>query len=451
MQAAVTNEDSERRFAQLESEIVALSVRIYAETYQLLERIRELDELTDWEALGFRSCAHWLNFRVGIDVGAAREKVRVARALKALPRICDAMRKGSVSYAKVRAMTRIATPENEEALLSIAEYGTASHVERTVRLCRRTASLAPEQAEAQREGRSLSVWFDDDGLLRIEGRLPPVEGALVMKAVESVEDELWREEKGRARASQPALEPQSIQAPESPIRAQPHMERASRPQRLADALARVAERALASRCEETGDSDRYQVVVHVDAEVLRDGGSGTGTGICAIERGPALSPESARRLGCSASVVELHEDGHGNVLDLRRKRRSVSRPLLRALKYRDGGCRFPGCTCERGCQSHHVHHWADGGGTDLGNLVTLCALHHWLVHEGGFGVSKSPDGRLVFHDRRGRVLPQTPPALPSLDGVCVSAETPMPEVVQNLSTWDGEPMDWAMAVDAVMQ
>src|SRR5512143_2444656 len=128
----VRQETSPADLEQLGEEIAALAVHLHAVTYLLLVRLREFDARDGWGG-GFRSCAHWLSWRTGIELGAAREKVRVARALAALPGIADALRRGALSYAKARALTRVATPENEAALLDVAQHGTASQVERVVR------------------------------------------------------------------------------------------------------------------------------------------------------------------------------------------------------------------------------------------------------------------------------------------------------------------------------
>src|SRR5258705_5581785 len=117
---------------RLGDEIAELSARLEAATAQLLDLIREFDARAGWNT-GFRSCAAWLSWRVGLDPGAARERVRVARALGALPRLAQALARGELSYAKVRALTRVATPETEERLLAVGRAGTADHVERIVR------------------------------------------------------------------------------------------------------------------------------------------------------------------------------------------------------------------------------------------------------------------------------------------------------------------------------
>ena len=126
---------------RLGDEIAELSAHLEAATARLLELIREFDTRGGWNT-GFRSCAHWLAWRVGMDLGAARERVRVARALGSLPRLAEAISRGELSYAKVRALTRVATPETEERLLAVGQAGTAAHVERIVRGWRRVDRLA---------------------------------------------------------------------------------------------------------------------------------------------------------------------------------------------------------------------------------------------------------------------------------------------------------------------
>jgi len=128
MQHSSSNLDLDR----LGDEIAELSAHLDAATARLLDLIREFDAREGWNT-GFRSCAAWLNWRVGLDMGAARERVRVARALGSLPRLAQALTRGELSYAKVRALTRVATPETEERLLAVGRAGTADHVERIVR------------------------------------------------------------------------------------------------------------------------------------------------------------------------------------------------------------------------------------------------------------------------------------------------------------------------------
>jgi hypothetical protein len=164
----------------LENQITELAAHIDAAIFRLLELVREYDECEGWGGKGLISCAHWLNWKCGIDMGTAREKVRVAHALKVLPQISQAFRHGQVSYSKVRAMTRVATAKNEEYLLMIAQHGTAVHVERLVhnyRMVKRIEALDSENTRhAQRE---LHCYVDDDGYWVIRGRLTAEQGALI--------------------------------------------------------------------------------------------------------------------------------------------------------------------------------------------------------------------------------------------------------------------------------
>ena len=134
---------------RLGDQIAELSAHVDAATARLLDLIREFDARGAW-GNGFRSCAHWLSWRVGLDLGAARERVRVARALATLPRLALALARGELSYAKVRALTRVATAETEERLLAVARAGTADHVERIVRGWRRVDRQTEARETAQR-------------------------------------------------------------------------------------------------------------------------------------------------------------------------------------------------------------------------------------------------------------------------------------------------------------
>jgi hypothetical protein len=166
---------------RLGERIAELSAHLEAATGTLLDLIREFDTRGGWNA-GFRSCAEWLAWRVGLDPGAARERVRVARALGALPALADALARGELSYAKVRALTRIATPETETRLLAVGRAGTAAHVERIVRGWRRVDRQAEaREAARQHASRALHVYRDDDGTVLLRGRLTPEAGALASR------------------------------------------------------------------------------------------------------------------------------------------------------------------------------------------------------------------------------------------------------------------------------
>ena len=151
-----------------------------------------------------------------------------------------------------------------------------------------------------------------------------------------------------------------------------------------------------------------QVVVHIDHEILSEARAAKADGphMCELEEGPALALDTARRLACDATVIGLVEAEDGEPLDIGRKTRSIPAAIARALKARDGGCRYPGCDRTRFTEGHHIVHWANGGETKLGNLITLCSFHHQLLHEGGFGLTLSDDGAFVFTRPDGRRVEQ---------------------------------------------
>jgi hypothetical protein len=173
----------------LGEQIAELSAHIEAATYRLLCLIREFDERQGWAKAGAGSCAQWLAWRVGISAATAREKVRVARSLNDLPLVSEALRHGEISYSKARAITRVATPENEEALLTFARYGTAAHLERIIRRHRRVTA---DEENNRHEGRGLHTRWDDSGMLVVQGRLTPEQGAVFLRALELAGDELAR-------------------------------------------------------------------------------------------------------------------------------------------------------------------------------------------------------------------------------------------------------------------
>ena len=236
--------------------IAELSARIQAATWELLSLIRQFDERYGWA--GCTSCAEWLGWRTGLAPGAAREHVRVARALADLPKLSDAMRRGRVSYSKMRAVTRVATPETEDDLLNVALSGTAAHVEKIVRAWRRVDRLA-EQAEDRRqhETRSLRTWVDECGMVVVRGRLSPEVGAVVRRALEAACDQA----RG-ADAPEAVADGDAAPGPEA--------ETPSLAQRQADALGVIAECALSGGLDRGTAGDRYQVVVHVDADALTE-------------------------------------------------------------------------------------------------------------------------------------------------------------------------------------
>lgn len=419
---------------RLGDQIAELSAHLEAATSRLLDLIREYDARGGWNT-GFRSCAEWLAWRVGLDLGAARERVRVARALGTLPALALALASGELSYAKVRALTRIATPETEARLLAVGRAGTAAHVERIVRGWRRLDRQAEaREAARQHAGRALHVYRDDDGTVVLRGRLTPEVGALFLRALDAAREALYQ----RNRVTVP---PPSDPAAEAP----------TGPQQRADALALLAETALHHELDPGAPGERYQVVVHVDAGVLADPDQ---PGQSVLEDGSHVSAETSRRLACDASRVVMRHDEDGQVVEIGVRTRTIPPALRRALHHRDRNCRFPGCNVRFG-QWHHVRHWAQGGPTTLSNLALLCRRHHRSVHEEGYRIERGPDGALQFRRPDGRPLPEVPPppllpadpvealrARHAAQGLRLHART-------GLAGWLGERLDVGWAIDVL--
>ncbi len=176
---------------KLEAKITELWDHINAATAQFLALLAEFDRKEGWAQHGVASCAHWLNWQCGISSGAAREKVRTARALESLPKIREAFSEGRLSYSKVRAVTRVATKGTEDSLLNIALHGTAAHVERTVRGFRRVQrELERNEARELHERRYLDCRREADGSVKLEACLPTELGEMLLKALEAAQAEL---------------------------------------------------------------------------------------------------------------------------------------------------------------------------------------------------------------------------------------------------------------------
>jgi hypothetical protein len=257
---------------RLGEEIAALAAHLDAASAHLLDLIREFDARGGWNT-GFRSCADWLSWAAGMDLGAARERVRVARALGKLPKLAGALARGELSYAKVRAITRVATPDLEERLLALGRAGTAAHVERIVRGWRWVDRRAERRETALRHARrGLSVYEDADGMVIVRGRLEPEVGAMLMRALAAGREVLYQRAR-RTEAAGPDANPTaagtSLLAAQ-PTPAPPLEDRPTLAQQQADALGLLAETALRHELDPGAPGERYQVVVHVDAVVLAD-------------------------------------------------------------------------------------------------------------------------------------------------------------------------------------
>ena len=426
---------------KLGDQIAEAAAHIDAAMYRLLEMIREFDAQGGWYAQGATSCAAWLSWRIGWDLATAREHVRVARRLGELPRIGEALRKGEVSYSKVRAMTRVATPATEETLVMWAGHSTAAQMENICRKYRMVQRLGGKDAGEDPARRYVSRKMLDDGMVMITAVLRPEEAAMVMGVIEQAAKDVSAE----------------TPAPEEKYRFASKFDRADGLVAIAQSHARGA----------SPDRTPVELVVRITREAL----TATAPGDVSAETSAAgpddrefdelgeladgtwISQQAARRLACDAGLVEVTESPEGDLLSIGRKRRTIPAPMKRALLERDRTCRFPGCTNRMFVQGHHVKHWINGGETALRNLVTMCSHHHTFVHDHGYSfrfesgepVFYTPQGyRAVAVPRRCRLSAEQMgwPAIRDANeeaGLDIDAETSGPG-------WDGDPANYDDAV-----
>lgn len=371
-----------RSVDDLDDAIVGLTAKINATTFELLQLVREFDERAGWMRHGFAHCAEWLAWRCDLGLGAAREKVRVAHALRDLPALSAAFEAGALSYSKVRALTRVATLDNEQALIDFARTTTVAKLEERCRQLRNVQPEATGEANRAYASRSLAIYRNvNRGMITITVELPIEDGELVDQALAQAME--------RGGAESPELAAESFRA------------------RQADALVEIARTSLARSSSGTdggeagadssaaGIADAYQVVVHIDESALR-GGEGRSD----------LPVETVRRLSCDGSLVAMIDSAEGEPLNVGRKQRTVPTAIRRALWARDRGCAFPGCNNKRFVEAHHVMHWAEGGSTSVDNTLLLCGRHHRLVHEGRYEIKTDRHRRWYFQRPDGRVVPR---------------------------------------------
>jgi Domain of unknown function (DUF222) len=282
-----------------EEALVTLFADVNAVTYRALSALADFDEKNAYGTLSYQSCSQWLNVRVGMSPVTAREHLRVARALKTLPKISACFAKGSLSYSKVRALTRLCDEKSEEVLLTMAQEISASQLDK---ILRSTRKVLRSDAKAQLESRTVQMGFDDDGMFYMKVRLMADEGSRILGLIEA-----------EARQLKDGID-------------KPELENRSSGEWMADGLLSLLAPA---------ESRTTEVVLHVDA--------GGAQKQLESPRGDriSVSAESAERMMCDASTVVMTHGEDGSVLDVGRKSRKITAALKRALSERDRGCRPP--------------------------------------------------------------------------------------------------------------
>ena len=470
--------------AELRRAVTHLAGHINHADWRFIKLIAAMDRTRSWDERGYCNLGNWLDHRCGLGPCAARERIRIGRALARLPRIDAAFRDGILSYSKVRAITRVATRQTEAMLLAIAGRSSAAQLESLVRTHERVGSGERERVCSE-DRRSLS-WHYEDGMVVVTAAVPAERGALVIKALQKVVDARTDERDAYygsllAGEPDPATETSDAESFAEPTERQlvadvgvngseqqPNgaapgetrmiaedlggvsaeterpaaeilgdeladttdlpaglvFELSTTQQRYADALVDIAEHYLAhgSTHRERRTGQRYEVVLTIGRNELAKQPSAGGARYH-VDPDWGIDEEDARQIACDADLTEFIQDAEGNLLNYERRRRIVPARLMRALKLRDHNrCRFPGCPHQRYVEAHHIRHWIDGGETRLENLVLLCSAHHRLLHHGAFHIT-AEDGEIVFVSRDGEVI--EPALRPQFAGVSagVSEET----------------------------
>lgn len=328
-----------------------------------LEVVVEVDRRKLWRRDGATSMSAWLAARLRVARSTAREWVRVAHALEDLPAIREAFRGERLSWDQVRPLTRFATPETDETWARRAPRMRPAGLWQEVR---RHERREREEEAAEHRRRYLRMdWDPERPLLFLEGMLAGEQGAALEEAL--------RRSAERVEVEDDAADPQGA--------------------RLADALAGSVTGGDAGEGEGAGGEP--VLVVHTAAELLAGTPERGAPHLAETAAGVRLSPDAVRRLACSAGVDWVLETD-GRPVGVGRRMRTVPRRLLRLVRFRDRGCRFPGCERRSWVKVHHLQHWARGGPTDLDNLVLLCHTHHRLVHEGGWRITGHPAEELTW-------------------------------------------------------
>jgi hypothetical protein len=404
---------------QLADSIITWAGRVAAGEAEQLGLIAEFDRREAWSGPGLLSCAHWLSWRTGLSPVAAREKVRVARALDGLPLIAGEFTAGRLSYSQVRAITRVATAADAQTWVDVARNATAGQLEKLVRGVRRVQHVAEAEADSELAAHRLRATktFDADGHAVYRIVLPAEDAAVLDAALEAMRTDLDRQareaddDSAEAGCPQPPASERAAKAGSEPVAAEPVGEPPPARASLRDAFLAMARTTLDQQAAEQPSRarrSRSKLVAHIDPLSgwgrLRDGELLPPTSLWAVlSTLPGRSGTLALR-----PVTDRDLRAH----DLGRKQRLPSLALRELIGTLDGErCRFPGCTRHRRLHAHHVVHWENGGPTDLDNLVLVCSRHHTLIHASGFAMTLHPDRRLSVHTADGvpvRHLPDLP-------------------------------------------
>jgi hypothetical protein len=430
---------------EVEAQVCGIAAEIAALTARWLDHLCELVVRGIWADQGARTPAQWLSWRVGLAPSTAREHVRVALRLRELPKVRAAFALGALSYSKVRAMTRFAVPEIEDLVLQWADVSTAAQLEQVAadfRTTRRAAGL-PEDGDDPEDPRySWRTRSHADGTMTITIRGPVEECAELCALLERRLQVAHAAEVAGAADDRPEAEPASAEAgddhdpaaattahgdvveaaseaataspigregasaeaPGSEVEHAPVFLGRGRPADLVRELVDVVALADPTSLTDTSGLDRHTLVLHASLADVQDRTPGRVAVEEAHGRVRGLDRDVLRQLACEAGIILAAVDGDGTPMDVGRRNRQLTAALRRALVLRDRTCRFPGCDATRHLHAHHIEHWANGGPTDLANLILLCSHHHRFVHQHGLRIELRPGGPHRFYTSDGSMI-----------------------------------------------
>ena len=382
---------------QLADRLTTWAGRIAAGEARILLYLGEFDERNGWSGVGMLSCAQWLSWKLGMGLKAAGERVRIAKALRTLPRIRAAFTAGRLSYSQVRALTRISTADNEHIFLDTARHASGGQLERLVGGIRRAQAIQ-DRAEAKKAAAAGSpppppaalarTRYDADGNFVLTLTCPAEQATALLAALDAARSDV--DSSGESSDAQSSAEDATPPA------------RAS----LADAVLRLAHRYLDVRAHDHPAKvrrDRAKLTVNIDPL----------SGWARLPDGELLPPGTLDAVSLPRPRQPLRPLGPDELTrhDSGRGRREATQALRDLLGTLDGEhCRYPGCQRRRKLHAHHVIWWSNGGPTDLANLVLLCSRHHTLVHRDGIQLVLHPHTRaLQVATQDGTAVPHRPP------------------------------------------
>ncbi len=413
---------------RLESEISGFASRLAAATARWLIWIAAYDRREGWRSWEAKSCAHWLNWHCGVAPRTAREHLQIAHKLEAFPLLREAFAAGELSYSKVRALARVVESVNEADLIDLARRSTASQLERVVGKMPKLDDAADESDPGESNGGAsngdeIRFTYNGDGTMTMAVTRPVAELASARAAIESkTADFIAREQNDGETRSDVIDRLGGINVIKADVATGLITGTIDAPRGVESTVLVVADidalRGADDRAESTVDSQRVE-------------------------------PAVVQRLCCDGIIQAALIDGNGVEQATGSEQRIVPRRLRRLLERRDHGmCQHPGCESTIRLHAHHVVHWANGGPTELENLVLLCHYHHHSVHEGGWNIVGHPGG-WRFVDPNGN--PHSVPVLrlPTTRPLPSSTAEPVPGTAAPLAG-SGERADLNFIADVVI-